>query len=167
MTENNYQYLMNGTRLTNYSVIPNTVCEMNISSTAKVIYAKLLNRAQLSASNGFVDSLGRAYVIYTIEDLSKELGKSNSTIKDNLRKLARVGLVEKKRSSKSRANMIFVKVPGTSIIRQFSACNGTEISHIMVQKLSLHQAENRLLVTVIVTRKKYLIMNIGKETVYR
>lgn len=126
MTDNNYQYLMNGTRLTNYSAIPNTVCEMNISSTAKVIYAKLLNRAQLSASNGFVDGLGRAYVIYTIEDLSKELGKSNSTIKDNLRELARVGLVEKKRSSKSRANMIFVKVPGTSIIRQFSACNGTE-----------------------------------------
>lgn len=28
--DNNYQYLMNGTRLTNYSVIPNTVCEMNI-----------------------------------------------------------------------------------------------------------------------------------------
>ncbi|MCI7492161.1 MAG: replication initiator protein A [Lachnobacterium sp.] len=126
MTDNNYQYLMNGTRLTNYSVIPNTVCEMNISSTAKVIYAKLLNRAQLSASNGFVDSLGRAYVIYTIEDLSKELGKSNSTIKDNLRELARVGLIEKKRSSKSRANMIFVKVPGTSIVGQFSACNGTE-----------------------------------------
>lgn len=65
-------------------------------------------------------------MIYTIEDLSKELGKSNSTIKDNLRELTRVGLVEKKRSSKSRANMIFVKVPGTSIIGQFSACNGTE-----------------------------------------
>lgn len=126
MTDNNYQYLMNGARLTNYSVIPNTVCEMNISSTAEVIYAKLLNRVQLYASNGFVDGLGRAYVIYTIEDLSKELGKSNSTIKDNLRELARVGLVEKKRSSKSRANMNFVKVPGTSIIGQFSACNGTE-----------------------------------------
>lgn len=126
MTDNNYQYLMNGARLTNYSVIPNTVCEMNISSTAKVIYAKLLNRAQLSASNGFVDSLGRAYVIYTIEDLAKELGKCNSTIKDKLRELTRVGLIEKKRSSKSRANMIFVKVPETSIAGQFSASNGTE-----------------------------------------
>ena len=55
MTDNNYQYLMNGARLTNYSVIPNTVCEMNISSTAKVIYAKLLNRAQLSASKTMYD----------------------------------------------------------------------------------------------------------------
>lgn len=126
MTENNYQYLINGTRLTNYSVIPNTVCEMNISSTAKVIYAKLLNRAQLSAGNGFVDGLGRAYVIYIIEDLAKELGKCNSTIKDNLRELTRVGLIEKKRSSKSRANMIFVKVPGASIVGQFSACNVIE-----------------------------------------
>ena len=126
MTDNKYQYLMNGSRITNYSVIPNKVCEMNISSTAKVIYAKLLNRAQISASNGFVDSLGRVYVIYTIEDLSKELGKCNSTIKDNLREITRVGLIEKKRSSKSRANMIFVKVPETSIVGQFSGCNGTE-----------------------------------------
>ena len=126
MTENNYQYLMSGTRLTNYSAIPNMVCDMNISSTAKVIYSKLLNRAQLSAGNGFVDGLGRAYVIYTIEDMAKELGKSHSAVKDNLRELTRVGLVEKKRSSKSRANMIFVKVPGTSIVGQFSACNGTE-----------------------------------------
>lgn len=126
MTDNNYQYSMNGTRLTNYSVIPNMVCEMNIFSTAKVIYSKLLNRAQLSASNGFVDGLGRAYVIYTIEDLAKKLGKSNSTIKDNLRELTRVGLIEKKRSSKSRANMIFVKVPRTSIVGQFSDCDGTE-----------------------------------------
>ena len=137
MTDNNYQYLMNGARLTNYSVIPNTVCEMNISSTAKVIYAKLLNRAQLSASNGFVDGLGRAYVIYTIEDLSKELGKCNSTIKDNLRELTRVGLIEKKRSSKSRANMIFVKVPETSIAGQFTTCNGTENKPYMGLKTAL------------------------------
>ena len=126
MTENNYQYLMNGSRLTNYSAIPNMVCDMNISSTAKVIYAKLLNRAQLSAVNGFVDGLGRAYVIYTIEDMAKELGKSHSAVKDNLRELAKVGLIEKKRSQKSRANMIFVKVPGASIIGQFSTCSGTD-----------------------------------------
>ena len=68
-------------------------------------------------------------MIYTIEGLAKELGKCNSTIKDNLRKLTRVGLIEKKRSSKSRANMIFVKVPRTSIVGQFSACNGTENKH--------------------------------------
>lgn len=126
MTENNYQYLMSGTRLINYSAIPNMVCDMNISSTAKVIYSKLLNRAQLSAGNGFVDGLGRAYVIYTIEDMAKELGKSHSAVKDNLRELTRVGLIEKKRSLKSRANMIFVKIPVNSIIGQFSACNGTE-----------------------------------------
>ena len=44
---------------------------------------------------------------------------------------------------------------------------GQKINPIRVQKLSIQQAENRLLVIVIVTRKKYLIMNIGKETVYR
>lgn len=125
MAANDYQYLMSGDRLTNYSAIPNSVCEMDISSTAKIIYAKLLNRAQLSANNNFVDAQGRAYVIYTIEELSKELGKCTSTIKDNLRELNKAGLIEKKRSGKSRANIIFVKVPASSILGQFSGYEGT------------------------------------------
>ena len=95
MAENDYQYLMPGDRLTNYSAIPNTVCEMDVSSTAKIIYARLLNRAQLSANNDFVDADGRTYVIYTIEELSRELRMCSSTIKDNLRELSKVGLIEK------------------------------------------------------------------------
>lgn len=53
------RFLSKETRLTNYSVIPNELYGEGISSTAMVVYAKLLNRANLSISNGRVDEVGR------------------------------------------------------------------------------------------------------------
>ncbi len=110
-----FQFLSKVSRLTNYSTIPNELFSMNLSSTAIILYAKLLNRANLSITNGRVDERGRVYILYRQEDLAKELGKSVSTIKENLNELAEAGLIEKRRADKGRANMIFVKVPKSSI----------------------------------------------------
>lgn len=111
-----YQYLSKSTRLTNYSVIPNDLFALGLSSTATVLYSKLLNRANLSISNGRVDDKGKIYILYRLEDLAKELGKSISTIKVNMNELVNAGLVEKRRAAKGRANMIYVKVPEGSIV---------------------------------------------------
>jgi hypothetical protein len=73
---NDLKFLNKHTRLTNYSTIPNELYGENISSTAMIVYAKLLNRANLSISNGRVDELGRVYVFYRIEDLADEIGRS-------------------------------------------------------------------------------------------
>ena len=51
------------TKLTNYSVVPNDLYRIGISSTALVLYAKLLNRTNLSISNNRVDEFGRVYVL--------------------------------------------------------------------------------------------------------
>ena len=68
-----YQYLSKSTKLTNYSVIPNDLFALGVSSTATVLYSKLLNRANLSIANGRVDAglvekkraeKGRANIIY-------------------------------------------------------------------------------------------------------
>lgn len=64
------------TKLTNYSVVPNDLYGIGISSTALVLYAKLLNRTNLSISNNRVDEFGRVYVLYKLEDLAQELGRS-------------------------------------------------------------------------------------------
>lgn len=106
-----YQYLSKSTRLTNYSVIPNDLFALGLSSTATVLYSKLLNRANLSIANGRVDEHGRIYILYRQEDLAHELGKSVSAVKINLNELVEAGLVEKRRADKGRANMIYVKVP--------------------------------------------------------
>ena len=51
------------TKFTNYSVVPNDLYGIGISSTALVLYAKLLNRTNLSISNNRVDEFGRVYVL--------------------------------------------------------------------------------------------------------
>ena len=130
MKEGKAEFLKKGSRLSNYSALPNEIYKMNISSTAMILYAKLLNRAQLSVSNDFLDETGRAYVIYTLEELAEELHKSVSAIKNNMQELMAAGLIEKRRSDRSRANMIFVKVPASSL---------TESKE---QNLILKQAEN-------------------------
>lgn len=119
------QFLSKGTKLTNYSVIPNDLHGGELSSTATILYSKLLNRSNLSITNGKVDEVGRIYINYKLEDLAEEMGKSLSTIKENMRELVDAGLIEKKRMRKGRANMIYVKVPSSSIVGKSPAV-GTE-----------------------------------------
>ncbi len=119
------QFLTKGTKLTNYSVIPNELHGGELSSTATILYSKLLNRSNLSITNGKVDETGRIYINYKLEDLAEEMGKSLTTIKENMRELVDAGLIEKKRMKKGRANMIYVKVPETSIVGKSSVL-GTE-----------------------------------------
>lgn len=119
------QFLTRGTKLTNYSVIPNDLHGGELSSTATILYSKLLNRSNLSITNGKVDEVGRIYINYKLEDLAEEMGKSLTTIKENMRDLVDAGVIEKKRMTRGRANMIYVKVPETSIVGK-SPIVGTE-----------------------------------------
>ena len=56
-------FLSKNTKLTNYSVIPNDLHGIGLSSTALVLYAKLLNRSNLSISTGKVDELVAAGLV--------------------------------------------------------------------------------------------------------
>ena len=141
------QFLTHGTKLTNYSVIPNDLHGGELSSTATILYSKLLNRSNLSITNGKVDEFGRVYINYKLEDLAEEMGKSLSTIKENMRELVDAGLIEKKRMRKGRANMIYVKVPSSSIVGK-SPVLGTENQPYKGQKTA-HGAENQPLITII------------------
>ena len=65
------QFLTRGTKLTNYSVIPNDLHGGELSSTATILYSKLLNRSNLSITNGKVDEVGRIYINYKLEDFTE------------------------------------------------------------------------------------------------
>ena len=135
------QFLTKGTKLTNNSVIPNDLHGGELSSTATILYSKLLNRSNLSITNGKVDEVGRIYINYKLEDLAEEMGRSLTTIKENMRELVDAGLIEKKRMTKGRANMIYVKVPETNIIGK-SPVVCTEKRPYKGRKLPLHGAKN-------------------------
>ena len=53
------QFLSRNTKLTNYSVILNDLHGGELSSTATILYSKLINRSNLSITNGKVDEQGR------------------------------------------------------------------------------------------------------------
>lgn len=44
-----------------------------LSAESKILYGILLDRVSLSAKNGWIDSQGRVYIIYTIEDIMGDL----------------------------------------------------------------------------------------------
>ena len=48
-------------------------CYENLSSDAKLLYALLLNRMNLSRKNGWFDEENRVFIYYSIEDIAADL----------------------------------------------------------------------------------------------
>ncbi len=92
---------------------------MDISHTAKLLYALLLDRSTLSQKNGWQDSEGRTYIVYPIAEIAEMLDKGCTTIKSALNELDAAGLLERRRTGFSAANRLYVKVPPIPVV-QFS-----------------------------------------------
>ncbi len=82
----------------------------NISSDAKLLYGIMLDRMNLSAKNGWVDELGRVYIIFTIEEVKGALGCAEKKAVKLLHELEnKCGLIERKRIGLGKPNYIYVK----------------------------------------------------------
>ena len=81
-----------------------------ISAEAKILYGLLLDRMSLSAKNGWLDSLGRVYIIFTVEEIMECLDCGNKKAVGLLRELEEKGaLIERKRQGLGKPNLIYVK----------------------------------------------------------
>lgn len=96
----------------------------NISSDAKLLYGIMLDRMNLSAKNGWVDELGRVYIIFTIEEIKGALGCAEKKAVKLLHELEnKCGLIERKRIGLGKPNYIYVKnFVDNSVERQFLNC---------------------------------------------
>lgn len=111
---------------TAYLAYPLFLCGLPLGDTARLVYARLYSRAQLSVRKGWVDALG-AYIYYPIAALASDCGKCEMTIKTALSDLQKAGLILRKRQGVGRANKIYVIIPETNNCppdRQFSVCHG-------------------------------------------
>ena len=82
----------------------------NISTEAKVLYGMLLKRMDLSAKNGWYDSEGRVYIIFTLEESMETLKCADNKATKLLNELEKdAGLIEKKRQGLGKPNIIYVK----------------------------------------------------------
>ena len=70
------QYLKCDNYLPRYMAYPRFLLEVDICETAKLVYMLLLDRARMSMKNDtWQDEHGRVFVLYTIPDLARDIGK--------------------------------------------------------------------------------------------
>lgn len=106
-------YVSSEDMLPTYLMFPRFLLQhQTLSETEKLVYVLLLDRARLSLRHSkWVDSQGRAFQVYPLQALAKDLGKSEMTIKTSLRALEREGLLERHRQGVGKANLLYVKLP--------------------------------------------------------
>ena len=119
------------TKMPPYLPYPRFLMEADLALATKLVYAVLLDRAQLSQSNGWADENGQIYIVFPIAEIANTIERSPMTAKNALSELETAGLIERHRRGQSQPNRIFVKIP-----------DGQDIVRLMEKKLSPRQAEN-------------------------
>lgn len=106
-------YVTSENMLPTYLMFPRFLLKHQaLSETEKLVYVLLLDRARLSLRHSkWVDSQGRAFQVYPLQALAKDLGKSEMTIKTSLRALEREGLLERRRQGPGKASLLYIKLP--------------------------------------------------------
>lgn len=80
-----------------------------LSTDAKLLYGLLLDRMSLSVKNGWTDSAGRVYIIFTLAEIQKALGCVEKSAVKYMKELEKIGLIEKKRQGQGKPTLIYVK----------------------------------------------------------
>ena len=80
-----------------------------LSTDAKTLYGILLDRMGLSARNGWLDNMGRVYIIFTLQEVQSALGCADKKATKLLRELEECGLIERKRRGLGKPDLIYVK----------------------------------------------------------
>ena len=105
------QFLKNDSHLPPYMAYPRFLLDVGITETAKLVYMLLLDRARLSMKNqDWQDEIGRVFVLYTIPNLAKDIGKGETIVKKALNQLLKQGLILKQSLGPGQPNRIYVKI---------------------------------------------------------
>ena len=105
------EYITANTTMPPFFPYPRFLLKMDLSQTAKLLYALLLDRSTLSQKNGWQDNEGRTYIVYPIAEIAEILDKSTMTIQNALKELDAAGLLVRERRGFSAPNRLYVKVP--------------------------------------------------------
>ena len=124
-------YMKTDTKLLPYLPYPRFLLGADLTQTAKVLYAVLLDRSNLSRANGWMDEDGNIFVVFPLNKLADMVDKGPSTVKNALNELEAVGLIERRRCGNGMPNRIYVKQP-----------DGQEIDRLMDRKLATRQPES-------------------------
>ena len=81
-----------------------------MSTDAKVLYAILLRRMELSAKNDWIDREGRVFIVFPIDEIKEMMGCGKNKAIQLLDELEeKVGIIERKRQGQGKPSIIYVK----------------------------------------------------------
>ena len=110
-----------------------------VSIEAKLLYGLMLDRMELSAKNGWLDSAGRVYIVYSIEEIMDAMGCGTQKVAKLLDVLEKdCGLIERRRLGMGRPNIIYVK----NFIDNSSESNISRASEIEIQDFPKSKIKN-------------------------
>ena len=121
------KYMYEHTKMPPYLPMPRFLLNCPISNTAKMLYIRLLSKAQLSQKNRWLDGQGRVYFIYPIHQTAIDMNKSETTIKDAMKELVKAQLLEKIPKGRGRPNRLYVLFPDEGHGQKSAVGNLTEV----------------------------------------
>ena len=81
-----------------------------LSNNAKLLYALLLDRMNLSVSNAWFDESRQIYVYFTVEEICRYLNCSRPTAMQLLAELEEPGLITRVRQGQGKPDRIYVRL---------------------------------------------------------
>ena len=120
-----YIYLHQPQKAVSYTQLPSFLFETPsykaLSNEAKLLYAFILRRAELSRKNGWADEYGRIYLYYPINEVVELLHCGRQKAVNTLRELQYADLIAIKKQGCGKPNRIYPKsyeaVPNTNSLK--------------------------------------------------
>lgn len=103
-----FEFMTAATPLPPSMPLPKATLRLPVSSTARVMYARMLDTA---LTNGTADVNGILFVCFPIKELSAALSRSQQTCKRVLKELEEAGLIVRVRQGIGKPNKIYVRIP--------------------------------------------------------
>jgi hypothetical protein len=103
-----YEFMITDTPLPPCVPLPRAAVNLPISSTAKVLYARLLGEI---LTNGIPDRNGILFIRFPIMELAAALSRSPMTVKRSLNELEQAGMIMRVRRNVGEANHIYILLP--------------------------------------------------------
>ena len=104
----NYEFMTADTPLPPCMPLPWAVLRLPVSSTAKVMYARLLDE---TLTDGIEDSNGILFIRFPVLKLAAALSRSYQTCKRSLNELEQAGMIMHVRQGVGETNHIYVLLP--------------------------------------------------------
>ena len=95
-----------------FLMYPVGLLKLKLNRRETALYLLLFDRIRLSARNeGWRDEAGRIWCYYPVRALAADLGCSETTVKNALRRLEELELISRQRQGLGRADRIFLRIP--------------------------------------------------------